>query len=502
MTSPAAGSFFNNRKAYLLALILLLLAGFLARMIDLTNPPMDFHPTRQYRAAIIARSIYLRMDPGALPDQGGFATEQRLLDYVGNLEPPITETVVALVYLLIGQELLWVSRIVTSLFWIAGGLALYLLVSRLTNRDGALVSLGFYLFTPFAIIASRSFQPDVLMTASMLWALLCFHHWLEHKTWKWVVLTGLASGFTLLVKPNPVFILLTVYAAMILLDTGIKQALKSPQVWTILAITAILPAPYYLLINPGAGGFYDHGLRTLISLARSPHFYLGWAGIINSVVGAGMMIIGLAGALLFEGRKRILVLGMWAGYLLLGFFVAYHTHTHDYYSLIFIPVVAISLGTLGAAAADRARALTPLWKAALVFVAILAAAYPTWTAAKTLTERDFRGNPGGWRQVGEAIPPDKEVIALTHMYGHYLAYYGFRQVHLWPYVSDLDFFALQGRGEITDFDEYFDRATRGFDLFLVTLFGELESQPLLKEKLSEFPVFSEGPAFTLYDLRQ
>ena len=39
--------------------------GFAIRMVDLTDPPLDFHPTRQLRSAIIARSMYYRSLPEA-----------------------------------------------------------------------------------------------------------------------------------------------------------------------------------------------------------------------------------------------------------------------------------------------------------------------------------------------------------------------------------------------------------------------------------------------------
>ncbi|MGW8250224.1 MAG: hypothetical protein ACWGO1_06250 [Anaerolineales bacterium] len=45
-------------------LLVALLAGALAlRFYDLTDQPIDFHPTRQLRGAIIARGMYYDMLP-------------------------------------------------------------------------------------------------------------------------------------------------------------------------------------------------------------------------------------------------------------------------------------------------------------------------------------------------------------------------------------------------------------------------------------------------------
>ena len=60
-----------------LALALLLLASFGLRMIDLKDAPLDFHPTRQYRGALIARSLYYRLSPAADPALQQAALAQR-----------------------------------------------------------------------------------------------------------------------------------------------------------------------------------------------------------------------------------------------------------------------------------------------------------------------------------------------------------------------------------------------------------------------------------------
>ncbi len=80
------------------------------------------------------------------------------------------EALVALSYRLWGENLA-IPRIYSILFWLTGAAFLFDLACRLTHRDGAFVSLLFYLFLPFGIYASRSFQPDPLMVALTLSAL-------------------------------------------------------------------------------------------------------------------------------------------------------------------------------------------------------------------------------------------------------------------------------------------------------------------------------------------
>ena len=43
----------------------ILLLGLFLRFTDLTDPPLDYHAMRQYRGALIARSMYYQVLPNA-----------------------------------------------------------------------------------------------------------------------------------------------------------------------------------------------------------------------------------------------------------------------------------------------------------------------------------------------------------------------------------------------------------------------------------------------------
>ena len=87
--------------------------------------------------------MYYQMLPNADPDALRIAVG--IADTTGQYEPSIVEKIVAITYLLLGGEVLWVSRIYTSLFWLIGGVALYDLARRMTSFGGALVALAYYL---------------------------------------------------------------------------------------------------------------------------------------------------------------------------------------------------------------------------------------------------------------------------------------------------------------------------------------------------------------------
>ncbi len=159
-------------------LILLLALGGLLRLLDLTDPPLDFHPTRQLRNSIIARGIYYDLLPNA--DASTRALAASIARVPARYEPPVTETLVALTSIAVGGESTMVPRIYGTLFWLLAGLCLYDLARRITDSPiAALLSLAYFLVLPFAVQASRSFQPDPLMTASAFIGIYFLYRWSE-----------------------------------------------------------------------------------------------------------------------------------------------------------------------------------------------------------------------------------------------------------------------------------------------------------------------------------
>jgi hypothetical protein len=238
----------------------------------------------------------------------------------------------------------------------------------------------------------------------------------------------------------------------------------------------------------------------MIRLLQNKDFYLGWGSIADDVVSISMLLIGLAGAFLFSKKNRLIVLCLWAGYLLFGIFFSYFIYTHSYYSLMLVPIVAISLAGMAQIVAKAAAQQKQFAKTALIIIGILCMLYPVWTASKTLEKKDYFGEPPGWQIIGEAVPKNQNVIALTHDYGFPLFYYGYRQTKMWPYSSDIALRKAQNNVS-ENFDSLFEDLTKDQDLFLITHFADLNAQPLLQEKLANFPIYAEGPGYIIYDLR-
>ena len=485
-----------------LLVLLFLMGGFGLRMLDLTDPPLDFHPSRQLFSYTIARGLYYQMAPGEDPDlrARAIAAGQQTERY----EPRIQEGIVAFLYLLAGGDHFWIARIWTSFLWIAGGLILFVLASRIASPTGALFSLGYFLFLPFAVQASRSFQPDVLMVLGIIATAFCLFRWRDEPSWFWSLLTGMVGGLTVLTKAQGIFFVASMAITMVLMTRGFLRAAKNPKIWVMAGVMILIPAVYYLgPWMPGGSSYFAYFTIGGLTLLKDPAFFVRWANFIHGFMDMGIVVLALLGSLLMDDRGKPISLGLWIGYVALGLFFPWQIGSHNYYSLALVPTVAFGLAFVGAWLAGAIRTQAWLLRFAFVLVCVLAIAYPAWTARSGLFGKDYRGEPGAWRKMGEELPQGAAIIALTHDYGWRLQYWGYTPVKLWPYNADFDLQVARGGNLGTDFQAFFEDKTDGYEYFLVTAYGELEDQPQLKKTLEdEYPVAQRGDGYILYDLRK
>ena len=495
-----------------LLLVLLLILGAALRFINLTVPPMDFHPVRQLRNLIVARSIYYQLLPNPNPQKSVLA--KAFYNAVGQYEPPITESIVAWTYTWTGGENIAVPRVYETVFWLLAGLALFDLARRIASPASALVALAYYLVLPFAVQASRSFQPDPLMTTSFFIGIYFLHRWSESRTlgpsflgrgegvmgWKWAILAALFIGLAVLVKIVIVFLVIGAAVAAVLSTLGL-HFWKSVQVWVMMALMAIPAFAYYILGHPGRSDEYFFAWTvSLIQLIMTTSFYARWLGFVGSLFGLTILFLSIAGVFLAPPRLRWMLIGIWIGYFIYGLTLPYQMYTHSYYHIQLIPVVALGLVPIIEAVAVRTSHETPWLKAALVGMVILVIGYQAWIARSDLVAQaaDYRREPAYWENMAKAIPANADLIGLTQDYGYRLMYYGWRKIVLWPYVNGLT--AVKGTN--VDAQAKFSELVAGRDYFLVSASGQLAAQPELKKILDGYSIAAQGDGFVLYDLRK
>jgi hypothetical protein len=470
------------------------------RLIDLTDPPLDYFPLRQLRSAIIARGIYYQLLPSADPalrDQAVY-----LAKTMDQLEPSVFQGLVALTYLVSGGEHLWIARIYAILFWLLGGLALFLLTRRVTSSLAAVISLVFYFFLPWSVIFSRIFQPDLIMVMLTLWTAYAIYRWSETPTWRWTILTGILAGLATYIKLPAIFPISLMLSGIILVSMGFKKAITSLKAWSMLLLFLLPPVIYYLFIIPGTSQEWLSFTLSLVNKWIQPSFYMQWIIFAGGLVDLGIAFVSFVGVWLLPKKPRVIALSFWLGYLLYGLAFPYHITTHEYYSIPLIPAIAFSLAPLAYVIFSKLKSQDNLAKWMVAAVIVLALGYSGWMGRSIMLSKNYRNEAIGWQKLSQVLPKEGDLMGITHELGYRIAYYDWRHVTPWPYSAE-DEQELGTKDPMVQFTALFKKATGGQDYFVVTMFGQFDSLSLLKDYLyANYPIYAEGDGYLIFNLTQ
>lgn len=467
---------------------------------------MNFHATRQYRSLIIARGFYYANDSG-IPDWKKQIARQNLQGQ-GILEPPVMESLVALGYRIAGGEKYWLPKILSILFWLVGGALLYMIAERISGRTTAFFATAFYLFNPFTLIASRSFQPDPLMVMLLLASLLVIFKYNDQPARTRLLAAAILSALAIFIKPVSIFVIYTVFIFLSVQRQGMRKTITNPGNWLYFLVTLLPTIGFYLVY----GIFLSGNLQIQAQASFLPRllldlfFWKGWLGNINVVVGFPVLIVALLGSLTFpRGPSRALIFGLWFGYGLFCLVFDYHIASHDYYHLQLIPIVSLSIAPVFALTADRILEVYGGWISQITIgLTILAAlGFSALSVRYQLSDASPEEIVQTAEEIGGLVAHSPNTVFLASDYGLSLEYHGELSGQPWPLVSDLEWEHLAGQSPQDAgrrFQETF--ASGKPDYFIVVDLWELGEQADLKEFLSgHFPVLAEADTYVIYDLK-
>lgn len=484
----------------------LFLVALVVRLYRIDEPSVNFHATRQYRSLLIARGYYLE-SAQAVPEwkkEVAKINQQRQ----GVLEPPIMELLVSAAYRLLGGERIWIPRLLSSLFWLIGGGFLYLVARRLADSNAALVSTAFYLFLPFAVVASRSFQPDPLMIMLLLVSMYAVLQYYDQPSHSRLAITAMISALAFLTKPICMFVIIGVFVSLAILREGVRRSVTKPVV-LVFVILSIIPTGLFYLYGVFTAGFLRDQAQSsfLPHLVLEPFFLKGWLNNIGVVVGFTVFIGALLGILTFrQGLPMAFVVGAWMGYAVFCLVFSYHVATHDYYHLQLIPIVALSIGSAIALVINHLRDTRRewYWQTGLGAIALLALILSVGVAQSRLLDPDSARKVRIAQEIGEHVGHSTKAIFLSGDYGLPLEYHGELSGLPWPLVSDLEWERLAGV-PVLDAEERFHAwfAKDSPEYFIVEDLREYEKQVDLNHFLTEnFPVLVQNKDYIIFDLRQ
>ena len=482
----------------------LFVAAFAIRLYHINEPPLDFHAVRQYHSLIIARGHYVETLTG-IPEWRK-EVARISMERQGTWEPHIIESLASAAYRLVGGEHFWIPRLLSSIIWLIGGAFLYHIAKQVANQNAALFSTAFYLFLPFAVVASRSFQPDPFMVTGLLAGVFGILRYYEKPSMPRLLLAATLSGFAILIKFVAIFVVVGAFVFAGILTQGFWKWAVSRRSMLFLALSLLPPLIFYsyqVFISESLQGVARGDI--LPHLLLQPFFWKGWLRQIDLVVGYPAWIAALLGIFTFrELLARGLLVGLWAGYLVFGLVFTYTIHTHDYWNLQLVPIVALSLGPLVALVVTHLLDTHREWRwhAAIGAIGLLALGLSVGIAQNRLSIPGFERKVKMAQEIGEQVGHSTDIVYLSGDYGLSLEYHGELSGKPWPLGSDLEWEQWAGVPTLAAeerFDTWFSKYSPEY--FIVEDLREFEQQPDLKRFLSKFSIVSENDDYLIFDLK-
>jgi len=495
-------AFFDQKPRWLAAVmvVLFLLAGTF-RLYHIQAPGLLID--REYTSAILARDFYFEHQPSAEEWRKEIAHITRQKQPI--LEPPVTEFLVSLIYQAVGREQLWLARLLTSLFWLVGGIFLFKIAKTVAATDAAVVATAYYLFLPMSVLLSRSFQPDSLMMMMFLVSLFSILRYYEKSSDFRLVTAAGVSGLALLYRPLILFTLLGAFTALAIHQKGSWKRILDRRFLIFMALSLFPSVVYY-----GYGIFVAGFMRWKVETSFRPdlmlhrEFWQGWLELGVGGVGYTALIAALLGVpILRQGLSRALVAGLGIGYVAFGLVFTMHIHTHGYYQAQLVPIVALAFGPIVTVLSNQFRRLSNewYWWLPVIGALLLAMLFSIREVRRELAaSRNFESEAIA-QEIGEIVHHSSRTVYLAPYYGLPLQYYGELSGAYWPRKITYGLYRRPDERE-QSIEERLDALGFSPEYFIVTHFTEYRAHHSdLKEYLEKnCSLLAERDEYRIYNL--
>ena len=422
-----------------LCLVLMFLLAALIRRDEIRAPGHLIE--REYNSAIFTRYYYFMGNDNI--EEWRKVNAMATMESLPLLEPPVTEYLVSLIFRILGKEEIWYARYLTGLFWLIGGIFMYKITCRLVSEGAALFAVAYYLFVPWGIIISRSFQPDSLMMMMFLISIFCLLLYFERPSWHMLFLAGSITGISLLLRPLVTFGLLCAFTVLFI-NTKRERGhrLNNIDFWTFNILGLVFPLAFY-----GYGIFIGKFLQGQADLSFRPYllgrweFWRGWFTNGINVTEPAMIVLAVFGFFLLQKiSARALIVGLLIGYLMLGVIFTYHIYSHPYYHIQLFPIIAICAGSLLSAVGKIiAQQMRMSWWMP-VTATLLLILYSVHRDVRSMLYTTVFEDPDLSSEIGRIVDHSPNTVFVAYHYGLPLEYYGEFVGLPWPVSIDDPFF--------------------------------------------------------------
>jgi hypothetical protein len=410
-----------------------------------------------------------------------------------------------------------------------------MLTSEMTSPPGALICVAFYLFAPFGIFMSRSFQPEAMMVMLFVAGILMIRRYYNQPSMIRLLVAAGIAALAILIKFIAVFPIVAAFLFVGVAKEGLHKGLLNIRCLLFLLVSLLLGTGYYFYMTFGPGRLGNVADTIFLPhLLLEPSFWSGWLQVVGRTIGYIAVIAGLIGIALLKHRTdRALLIGLWAGYIIYALLFTYTTATHDYYQVLLLPIVALSLGPIGSIIVARLRHPGRVWRWGLAVLGLLVLVGIIHTSLNIRHDQfrkldpavrdrleilcnfiglnphylkrinyDFREEIAVWQEIGEIVNHSNRTIFLAQAYGYPLRYYGQLFGAPWPRQQDLEVRKLR-RLEALDIQTHFERLTKKWspEYFIVADLADFARQKDLKDLLTNrFGVIAETDEYLIFDL--
>ena len=483
------------RKVTLIGLVML--AGFLVRIINIDQPFVDRWSYRQSDVAMVARNFY----------QHGYHILSPRIDYGGaqpgyvGMEFPVVPFMGAALYQPFGEREA-IGRAVSLIFFMLSVPPLFLLVEMIANKRTALLAICFYTLMPLTIFCGRSFISDMAANSFAIWAVWLFARWLQDGShWRWFA-AALATAAAVLTKAPYVIVGFPVaYLAVKRFGVG---AFFRRELW-LFSFLALVPS---VLWYSYAVAITRSNYPNIAFLGHPDHFLVllpieKYVEICKNIVGwltPEIMLLALIGLTSLR-RKLDCRLFLWwcVGMALLVIFAGDDNYRHVWYQLPMTAAVAALAGIAADSLLSRSpeasvqgRVIVPLMVAATGLIT-----YQSFSFVRIFYTPVAEPLLAAGKAVDRLVPQD--ALVLFASWGNPTAIYYSRR-HGWLFSEH--FVAPSNGSEAISMLEM--RRNEGASYFVITNWeNELRHPPyslFWRYLETHFKETSSGPQFTIFDL--
>ncbi len=339
-------------------LLIVVVLAFAVRLYKITNEPLDWHAFRQADTASVTREYVKHGIDLLVPHYQDLSNIQsgqdNLLGY-RMVEFPLVNAIAAWLVINLGTPLVVTSRMVSVLFSLGTLVSLYFLVEKLSGKTTALLTAIIFGVLPYSVFYSRAILPEPAMLFFSTASLLAFHYWLEQKTVVRYVTVMITLVIALLIKPSIVFLFPVYFGLIFFKELPIKK-------WTVSFVLqktfyyGVVLAPIFgvsaavLLVWRKWIEQFPSGIPALdwlfnsngIRLRPAWFRWLFWERLTKLI--SGYFGVALLPFNLISFKKEIVVYASWwFGILTYLIVIATGNVQHDYYQIIAVPIICISL---------------------------------------------------------------------------------------------------------------------------------------------------------------